>query len=183
MGTFVAIAIFAVVVIGVVGWAISTSNRFRTLLVKIQESDSGIDVALTKRFDTLTKLADVVRAYAKHESETLSKLVGLRSGAGIAEKSELSRQMDEATVKIRAIAESYPELHSSENYRQLQDAIMDAEDFLQAARRVYNMNVSSFNQAIVQFPASMIANNAHYQPKEFFAAESSKREDVSINLA
>jgi LemA protein len=59
---------------------------------------------------------------------------------------------------------------------------MDAEDFLQAARRVYNMNVSSFNQAIVQFPASIIAKNHQYQPKEFFEAEDLKREDVKINL-
>jgi LemA protein len=176
------IAILAAAVIGVIGWAIATSNRFKTLLVKIREADSGIDVALTKRFDTLTKLMDVVRAYAKHEAETFGKLAGLRAGAGIAEKAELSRQMDEATVRIRAVAEGYPELHSSANYRQLQDGIMDAEDFLQAARRVYNMNVSSFNQAIVQFPASIIANRHAYQPQEFFEAEAAKREDVTMNL-
>jgi LemA protein len=109
----VIIAILAAVVIGVICWVIATSNRFKTLLVKIQEADSGIDVALTKRFDTLTKLMDVVRAYAKYESETFGKLVGLRAGAGIAEKAELSRLMDEATLRIRAVAEGYPELHSS----------------------------------------------------------------------
>jgi LemA protein len=59
---------------------------------------------------------------------------------------------------------------------------MDAEDFLQAARRVYNMNVSSFNQAIVQFPASVIAKRRQYRSKEFFEAEDAKREDVKINL-
>jgi LemA protein len=172
----------AVVLFGGIGWAISTSKRFKALLVKIDEADSGIDVALTKRFDTLTKLMDVVKAYAKHEAETFGKIAGLRKGAGLTEKAEASRQMDEMTARIHAVAEAYPELRSSENYKQLQDGIMEAEDHLQAARRVYNMNVSAFNQAIVMFPGSIIANNHHYQAKEFFEAEESKRADVQINL-
>lgn len=182
MKILIVLAVVAAVVIGGIGWVIATSNRFKTLLVKIDEADSGIDVALTKRFDTLTKLMDVVRAYARHEADTFEKLAGLRAGAGIAEKAEANRHMDELSSRIRAVAESYPELRSSENYRQLQDGIMDAEDHLQAARRVYNMNVSSFNQAIVQFPASIIANNRHYQAKEFFEADEAKRNNVKINL-
>jgi len=84
--------------------------------------------------------------------------------------------------QLNVIAEGYPELRSSENYRQLQDAIVDAEDHLQAARRVYNMNVSAFNQSIVQFPASIIANRAGHTPREFFEIEEKKRADVKIDL-
>ena len=171
-----------IMVIAVVIWAISVSNRLKTLLVKIAEADSGIDVALTKRYDTLTKLIDVVRAYAKHETETLGKLVELRSGMRMAEKAALSGQYDALAQRLHVIAEAYPQLNSSENYKQLQTAIVDAEDHLQAARRVYNMNVSSFNQAIVVFPDSIIANRAQYTPQEFFAAEESKRADIKITL-
>ena len=78
----------AVIAAAALIWAISTTNRFKVLLIKITEADSGIDVALTKRYDTLTKLIDVVKAYAKHETELFERVINLRSGMSIAEKSE-----------------------------------------------------------------------------------------------
>lgn len=178
----IAVAGISIALIIAITWAITVSNRFKTLLVKIAEAGSGIDVALTKRYDTLTKLLDVVRAYAKHEMETMGKLVEMRSGMGMAEKAALSGQYDALTQRLQVIAEAYPQLNSSENYKQLQAAIVDAEDHLQAARRVYNMNVSSFNQAIVVFPDSIIANRANHTTQEFFAAEEIKRAEVKITL-
>jgi LemA protein len=88
--------------------------------------------------------------------------------------------MKEATDRLNIVAENYPELRSAENFRQLQAAIVDAEDHLQAARRVYNMNVSSFNQSIVVFPSSIIANAQKHTAREFFEAEETKRADVKM---
>ena len=62
---YVIIAIVAVVVIAVI-WVISTSNKFKRLEIKIDEALSGIEVALEKRYDMLTKLLDVTKGYAKH---------------------------------------------------------------------------------------------------------------------
>lgn len=176
----IALCVLAGIALIILFWAVSVSNRFKILLVKIAEAGSGIDVALTKRYDTLTKLIDVVKAYAKHESELFEKVIHLRSGMNMAEKSQANHAMDEAVRQINVVAENYPELRSSENYKQLQDAILDAEDHLQAARRVYNMNVSSFNQAIAIFPASLLARK--HTPRDFFEAEQIKREDVKIRL-
>ena len=60
IGLLVAVALVVVV------WFIMTMNAFARLLVKVTESDSGIEVALTKRYDTLTKVLDVTKAYARH---------------------------------------------------------------------------------------------------------------------
>jgi LemA protein len=174
--------IVLVLVVAIISWTIATSNRFKVLLIKITEADSGIDVALTKRYDTLTKLIDVVKAYAKHETDVFEKVIKLRSGMSVAEKSEVNHHIDETMGRINVLAENYPELRSSENYKKLQEAIMDAEDHLQASRRVYNMNVSSFNQAIVIFPSSIIAGMAKHTAKEFFEIEEQKRADVKMNL-
>jgi LemA protein len=57
------------VVIGL--WFVSTMNRFRVLQIKINEALSGIDVALTKRFDVLTKMWDLVKKYMEFEQSTL----------------------------------------------------------------------------------------------------------------
>ncbi|TWH48315.1 LemA family protein [Sporomusa sp. KB1] len=163
-------------------WAVSTSNHFRRILIKIEEADSGIEVALTKRYDTLTKLLAVCKNYAKYEVETLTAVVRLRQSMPAAEKAAASQQMDEILRRVNIIAEAYPELKTSENYINLQNAIADVEDHLQAARRVYNMNVSSYNQAIAVFPASIVAGLQHRTPWDFFAAENSKKDDVAMNF-
>lgn len=127
-------------------WYIMTMNRFARLLVKIRESDSGIEVALTRRFDTLTRMLDVTRAYARHEAGTLGSIVKMRQGMSMAQWSDANSQMDVLHGKINVLAEAYPELRSSENFRVLQASIAEIEEELQSVRRIYNMNVSQFNQ-------------------------------------
>lgn len=163
-------------------YVISISNGLNRALVKIDEASSGIDVSLTKRYDVLTKMIDVVKGYAKYEQETVFKTVEIRQNMSIQEKNEASQIMDENTKKIFALAENYPDLKASENYKTLQQAIADTEEHLQASRRLYNANVSAFNQKIVTFPISIIADSKGLTKKDFFSAEETKREDVKIDL-
>ena len=183
MGTSeIILIVVGLVLLLIVIWAISTGNRFRRMAVKIDESESGIDVALTKRYDTLTKMLEVVRQYAAHEVETLTRIVSLRKGMSMAEREEAAVQMDQMTERIRVVAEQYPQLRSAEVFGNLQDAIQDAEAHLQAARRFYNANVSSFNQLLVSFPGSIIGKLQHQKAREFFETEPVKRLDVSMTL-
>ena len=176
------IIIVGIIVLIIAAWYISTSNKLNRAVVKIDESLSGIDVALTKRYDVLTKMMDVVKAYAKHEKETLFEVINLRKDMTIQEKNEANKAMDENMKKINIVAENYPELKSSENYKTLQQSIADVEEHLQAARRLYNSNVSLFNQLLVTFPTSSIAKNKGMTKKDFFEADETKKEDVKIDL-
>lgn len=177
----VLIAIVVVVLILVI-WYISASNKLNRAIVKIDEADSGIDVALTKRYDVLTKMMDVVKSYAKHEKDTLFEVINLRQNMSMKEKNEANAAMDKNMQKINIIAENYPELKSSENYKTLQQSIVDVEEHLQAARRLYNSNISLYNQMVVSFPTSIIANKKNLIKKDFFEAEEIKKSDVKIDL-
>ena len=175
---YILIAVVVVIII----WYISTSNKLNRSIVKIDEALSGIDVALTKRYDVLTKMIEIVKSYTKHEKETLFEVIKLRKDMSIKEKNEANRVMDDSFRKINVLSESYPELKSSENYKTLQHSIADAEEHLQAARRLYNSNVSFYNQLLVSFPTSFIAKNKGMTKKEFFEADEVKKEDVKIEL-
>ncbi len=164
------------------GYWISISNSLNRAIVKIEEASSGIDVSLTKRYDVLTKMIDVVKSYAKYEQETIFKTIEIRQNMSIQEKTEVNEAMDENIKKIYALAENYPDLKASENYKTLQQAIADVEEHLQASRRLYNSNVSIYNQKLVTFPSSVIANSKGLTKKEFFNAEEQKRADVKIDL-
>jgi len=177
----VLIVVIAAVVI-LAGYFISISNRLNRAKVKIDEAGSDIDVSLTKRYDVLTKMVDVVKSYAKYEKETIFQTVQLRRNMSMQEKSEANRIMGENFERIHALAENYPELKASTNYNTLQKAIADVEEHLQASRRLYNANVSRYNQLLVTFPTSVIAGMKGMTKEEFFSAEETKRQDVKLDL-
>ena len=178
MALVIVLVLIAVVVISI----IVMSNNLNKALVKIDEASSGIDVALTKRYDVLTKMIETVKGYAKHEKEVLFDVVKIRKGMTIEEKNEANKQMDETMSKINVLAENYPDLKASENFKTLQDSITDVEEHLQAARRLYNANISSYNQMIVTFPISIIAGTKGLSKREFFVAEEHKKQDVEIKF-
>lgn len=174
--------VIAVVILIILIWFVATSNALNKAVVKIDEANSGIDVALTKRYDVLTKMLDVTKGYAKHEKETLFETIKLRKDMSMAEKGEANNKMSEAFGKINVLAEAYPELKSSENFKTLQLSVSDVEEHLQAARRLYNANISSYNQMIVSFPTSIIAGMKGLTKKEFFVADEVKKEDVKMEF-
>ena len=101
-------------------------------------------------------------------------------GMSVEEMNDAQQQMDSLSGKFFAVAEGYPELRSSDVFVELQRGIRDAEEHLQAARRLYNSSVTAYNTAIAMFPAKLLAGSR--QPKEFFAADASKREDVKMTF-
>lgn len=176
------LAVIVVILIFLVIWYITIANGIKVAALKVEEGESGIDVALTKRYDVLTKMLDTVKGYQQHEKAVLTEIVKLRSGMTMTEKNDANRAMDALTKDINILAENYPELRSNTNFIELQKAIVDVEEHLQAARRLYNANVNAYNRKIVVFPNSIVANNMHAEKKEFFEAEEMKRQDVKMSF-
>ena len=96
-------------------WYIVVLNNIKKAKLKVEEANSNIDVALTKRHDTLTKMLDVVKGYTKHEKETLIEIVNIRNGMTINEKNELINQLNDNYEQIKILVENYPDLKSNEN--------------------------------------------------------------------
>jgi len=184
-GGIIGIIIAALVVI-IIFWFIGVMNQLRQLELKVQEAESGIDVALTKRFDMLTKMLQTTKGYAKHESETLEKVVKWRSGipqnATLKEKEEFFNQLDQVAKGINVVVEKYPDLKANTVFLELQSAVANTEEHLQAARRLYNANVTRINTIIVTFPQSIVANQIKMKKKPYFEAEEAKREDVKFEF-
>lgn len=176
------LAALILLVVAVVVWYIHTYNKIKSTMVKIDETLSGIDIALTKRYDMLSKLLDITKAYADHEKFTLIETIRMRSGMSAKECSEINSKLDEIAKSIRITAEAYPELKSSENFKQLQITVADVEEHLSAARRAYNANVSAFNQMLVTFPSNLVASNIGAEKAEFFEAEDAKKTDVKMEF-
>lgn len=182
-GIIIAVAVVGLIV-AIVGWYISTKNKFIRLEQDVENSESRIDIYLTKRFDLLTKMLSTTKGYMKHEEETLAKIVTLRNpgaNASLKEKAEFNNQMTQATTAINVVAEQYPDLKADKMFHNLQASISEVEENLQAARSNYNANVSVFNKAILQFPGSIVAGS-RFTKKEYFEAEEAKKKDIVLEF-
>lgn len=177
---FTAIGIIALIIFIVVIWWIKTSNRFNRYKVVIDESKKNVDIALAKRYDTICEMIKVAKSYAKHESSTFSDVIKLRQNANIKEFNSAIQNQDREISKIFALAESYPDLKSSQEFINLQDEISDENEQLAAAKRIVNNNISIINQEIVSFPKSVVAKSKGLKEMEFLKEQNidSKR---SIN--
>jgi len=160
---------------------ISNYNSINRLSIKIDETFSGIDVALAKRYDLLSQMVAVVKGYMKHEKETLLEVIKIRKGMSLEEKEIVNKKMDESSKKINIVIERYPELKADKNVMILQKAILDCEEHLQAARRLYNSSVSQYNQKIVTFPGNVIAKKINATKREFFKVEEEKK-DYKVDM-
>jgi LemA protein len=80
------------------------------------------------------------------------------------------------------VAEQYPELRATENFQQLSRNLSELEDEIQAARRIYNSNVQSYNTDIQQFPGSIIANQGGFTEREFFQIDEADRATPQVSF-
>lgn len=163
-----AIAIIIVIILIFIIIVIKKFNTITYLNKKVEQAESNIDIFLKRRYDMLTNLQEVVKGYAKHEKEISVEIAKIRSKMTIKDKEKTNKKMDESYNKLNMIIENYPKLSASENYKQLQESIVDCEDNLTAARRIYNSNVNDYNVYIGQFPNVFIAKILDYKERDFF---------------
>lgn len=167
-------------------WVIGVYNGLITLKNRVSESWSDIDVQLKRRYDLIPNLVETVKGYARHESDTMEKVIQARAaamGAGsVHDHAAAENQLTGALKSLFAISENYPDLKASQNFLQMQDDLKDAEDKIQAARRFYNANVRDFNTRMQVFPSNVIANSLHFKAYEFFEAGEGERQNVQVKF-
>ena len=176
---YIIIGIIAVIIVMVIGMY----NSLVTLTQRVKEAWADIDVQLKRRYDLIPNLVNTVKGSSNFETSTLEKVVEARAkamGAGtMAEHKDAENMLSGALKSIFALAESYPDLKSNQNYLSLQAELSDTENKIQAARRFYNSNVMEYNTKIKTVPTNMIASSFSFTEKEFF--ELGEGEDAARN--
>ncbi len=148
----------------------------------VKQSRSSIDVYLTQRFDLIPNLVECVKGYAKHEENLLESITKLRTEYNVSKDLDKASLLNTQMNKLIAIVENYPDLKASENFLNLQKNLTKMEDQLQAARRLYNMDVTAYNTAIQVFPTNLIASAFNFTEEKLFELEPGKGENVKINF-
>lgn len=150
---------------------------------KVRQAKSGIDVYLNQRFDLIPNLVECVKGYSKHEKSIFTEIANLRSSYmkqsnNLKDAENLNNKMNQ----LIAVAENYPELKASEQYLNLQKNLTKIESQLQAARRIYNLEVTEYNNKIYTVPSNIIAMIFGFKEEKLFEIEEYKKENINIKL-
>lgn len=178
------------VILGIIGLVVAfvwyVYNNLVVLRVRIKEAWSGIDVQLKRRSDLIPNIVETVKGYAKHEKDVFKSVTEARSALMTAKTPKQAAVADNmltgALKSLFAVAEAYPELKASENFRDLQRQLEDTEDKVAYSRQFYNAQVLSFNTMIHMFPHMMIANMFGFTAEEFFGASEEDRKSVKVKF-
>jgi LemA protein len=179
----VLLAVLAVIVLVIVYYI----NKIIILSNRIGNAFSQIDVQLKKRVDLVPNLVNTVKGYAKHEKSIFEKVTNARkemlSAKDMKGKLKASDKMTTALKSIFAIAENYPDLKASENFKLLQEQLEGIENKIAYSRQFYNDSVLDFNNTITTIPgswfASMLGRN---KMKEYFEIEEKERKPVKVEF-
>lgn len=169
-----------VLVIVVVAYLIYLYNSLVVARQRVKEGWSDIDTQLKRRYDLIPNLVETVKGYAKHESQTLEKVIAARNvamntaGHG-EEKAKAENMLTDSLKSIFALSENYPDLKAGTNFLELQREITDTEDKIQASRRFYNTTVLALNTKIETFPSAIIANLFQFKKESFFELDEAER--------
>ena len=174
------------VIIIIIIYALVQYNSFVKLNNKVREAFSTMDVYLKKRWDLIPNIVETVKGYAKHEKDTLQEVIELRNGVydkmSDDEKIKTNEQLSNNINRMMALAESYPELKASDNFKDLSKQLTKVEDDIANSRKYYNGVVRIYNNKVEMFPSNVFACIFRFKTKPMFEASANERENVKIEL-
>lgn len=182
MGVYILLGILVLLVL----YAIYTFNRLVVLRNRINNAWSQIDVQLRRRYDLIPNLVETVKGYAAHEREVFQRVTEARaraiSAGSVGEQSKAENMLNQALRSLFAVAEAYPQLRASENFRQLQEELSGTESKIAFARQFYNDTVLRYENLRQSFPSSLLAGPFGFGEREYFEMEEAVREPVRVQF-
>lgn len=161
-------------------------NVLVTAKLRIKEAWSGIDVQLKRRSSLIPNLIETVKGYAKHEKTVFENVTKARSALLTAknpkEAAVAENMLAGALKTLFAIAEAYPNLKASDNFKELQEELSDTETKVAASRQFYNANVLDYNTKIKVSPNVILAGLFNFKAEEFFEAEEESKKEVKVKF-
>jgi LemA protein len=187
MAGIITLSVLGFLIVLLVIWVIATYNRFISLKNNIDEAFSTMDVYLKKRYDLIPNLVSTVKGYAKHEKETLERVIAARNMAmnsqNMEEKVANENALSGTLKSLFAISESYPELKADKNFMDLQESLKNIESEIASSRKYYNGVVKTYNTLREKFPSNIIANMFKFEKRPLFEIENKEeRQNVKVEF-
>lgn len=172
---------------------------------------SQVETTYQRRADLIPNLVNTVKGYAEQEKEVLTEVTESRAQLSEAldnlqdtkakadrlskyaatrlddedhmrELAATQKQLRQGMLNIFAVAESYPDLKSSDNFLALQDQLESTENRINISRMMFNDAVRDFNKSIRVMPGSLIAGIGNFKRKAYYEADENTENATSVEF-
>ena len=154
---------------------------------------SKVESQYQRRSDLIPNLVNTVKGAANFEQETLTKVVEARAKAtqikvdannpdDIAKFQQAQSEVSSSLSRLLAVAENYPQLKATENFKDLQSQLEGTENRITVARNDFNDAARSYNTKIKSFPANLLAGMFGFKERPYFEADADAKKAPSVNF-
>jgi LemA protein len=179
------VAVLAVVALILVAIAGGSYNRLVGLNQGVDKQWAQVQNVYQRRADLIPNLVSTVSGAANFEKSTLTEITTARASVGqvkidpntapndpakLAEYDRAQGQLSSALSRLLVVAERYPDLKATENFKELQAQLEGTENRISVERGRFNEAVQAYNTAIKSFPATLYAGFFGFHPKPYFSA-------------
>ena len=153
--------------------------------------------AYQRSADLIPNLVSTVKGYAKHEQETLIKVVEQRANAtkptfnidptkldenSLAKFQKSQEELGSAISRLLVTVEKYPDLKANQNFLELQAQLEGTENRINVERRNFNEAVQAFNSKLRRFPTNMLAGMFGFSKKPYFQAQQGAQDAPKVEF-
>ncbi|HTC23113.1 MAG TPA: LemA family protein [Gemmatimonadales bacterium] len=165
-------------------------NTIQSLDERVNQAQGQIQTQLQRRADLIPNLVETVKGVTKQEDTVFISIANARarlSGAiqsgDVQAMATANDQVSAGLGRLLAISENYPQLRSSESFKQLQDQLEGTENRVAVARNDYNAAVGELNAYIRRFPYNLTARVFGLsKPRPYFQAEGGAQETPKVKF-
>jgi LemA protein len=171
------------------GCGVSQYNSLVGAQKEVEGRWADIDNQYKRRFDLIPNLVETVKGAANFEKSTLEAVTEARASVGRVQLPpgmptdpaaldayiRAQQSLSGALGRLFAVAESYPELKSTQNFLSLQDQIEGTENRIAVARTDYIAAAQKFNTLRARFPTVLFATLLGFKEAAQFQATPEER--------
>ena len=172
MGCGVTLGVLLLLVLGIGGCGVSRYNGIIDKHEDVEARWTVIQSQYKRRFDLIPQLVETVKGAANFEKSTITEVTEARASVGRVQLPDelpsdpaqlqaymaAQKQLGASLGRLLLVAENYPQLRATENFRDLQTQVEGTENRIGTARTDYILSVKGFNVSIRRFPGNLIAS-------------------------
>lgn len=182
------IVVIGLIVVGSYNGLVGSRENVNTKLANIQSQ-------YQRRADLIPNLVSTVRGAADFERETLESVTDARARATqvtidpssaspeqLQEYQNAQGELSQALGRLLAVAESYPQLTATQNFKDLQIQLEGTENRISVARNDFNEAARGYNTSVQRFPTNITAGIFGFDSFAYFEAETGADQAPDVNF-
>lgn len=175
------------IVIGILLFSyISIRNQLITLHESVDASWGQVENQLQRRYDLIPNLVETAKGYAKQEQKVFGDIAAARAQLAGAKTTNdrivASNQVESALSRLLVISENYPNLKSDQTFMRLMDELAGSENRIAVERRRFNENIQAYNNKVIRFPGSVVANQMGLKRMDYFKSADAAKQPPKVQF-